>query len=173
MKSLVKVPLKYGVIAGVVGAVLVVVLYYINRHPFLIDIYMDFRVILFGVFIFFALKELRDYYQDGILYFWQALIGSFIFVGTFAIISSVAIGVFIAAVPEFVQSYIRLMTDRLKALPPETINQIGKEVYDRNLADLPSTNVFDLASLYFWQSFMIGLFISIILSVILRRQPKN
>jgi hypothetical protein len=173
MKPLVKVPLKYGVIAAVVGTGLVILLYYLNQHPFLINIVMDFRVILFGIFIFFSLKELRDYHQDGILYFWQGLIGSFIFVATFAVLASGMIAVFITIVPEFLQSYILLATERVKSLPPEVIKQIGKDVYERNLVLLPSTNVFDLASLYFWQSFMIGLFISIILSVILRRQPKT
>ena len=173
MKPLVKVPLKYGVIAGAVGAVVVIVLYYINRHPFLIEVYMDFRVVLFGVFIFFALKELREYHQDGILYFWQGLIASFVLVGTFAIVTSLAIFVFATVVPDFLQSYIRLMTENLKAYPPEIIKQIGKDVYERNLANLPSTNEFDLARLYFRNSYVIGLFVSIVLSVVLRRQPKN
>src|SRR5690349_4017593 len=91
MKPLVQVPFKYGMIASLVGFLLVVVLYYINRHPFLIQPYMDFRILLFGVFIFFSLKEYRDYYQGGILYTWEGLIGSFIFVSTFAVVASVLI----------------------------------------------------------------------------------
>jgi hypothetical protein len=173
MKPHVKVPLKYGVMAAVIGTGLVILLYYLNQHPFMITPVMDFRVILFGIFIFFSLKEVRDYHQNGILYFWQGLIGSFIFVATFAVLASGMIAVFISVVPEFLQSYISQAIERVKSMPPEVINQIGKKAYDSNLKTLPSTNVFDLVEIYLMQSFIIGLFISIILSVILRRQPKN
>lgn len=173
MSALVKVSLRNGAIAGMLGAVLVIGLYYFGRHPFLIPVFFDFRIILFGVFIYFSLTELRDYYQQGILYLWQGLIGSFIFIATFALFSSAGLWFFAQAVPEFVSSYIDLSMLQLRSLPADTIEKIGKDIYQRNLELLPTTNGFDLALLYFWQSFMIGLFISIILSVILRRQPKT
>jgi len=173
MKPFFQVPLKYGAIAGVIGAALVVTLYYLNRHPFLVPVQFDFRIILFAVFLFFSLKEFRDYYQGGELYFWQGLIMSFLFVATFAVVAATLMSVFSALVPDFVASYIRLFTEQLRTWKPEDIDRIGKEVFERNLKQLPSTNTFDLALLYISQSFGIGLFISIILSVVLRKQPKT
>jgi hypothetical protein len=173
MRPLFQVPLKYGVIAGVLGTALVIGLYYMNRHPFLIPVFLDFRIFLFGVFIFFTLKEIRDFYYGGILHFWQGLMGSFIFTATFAVIAAAGIAGFILIVPDFLQSYITQSIQQLKLLPPEVIERIGKDVFERNLEVLPTTNGFDLALLYLTQSFMIGMFISIILSVILRRQPKT
>lgn len=172
MKPLVQVPLKYGIIAGFLGAALVFGLYAIDRHPFLIPVFFDFRIYLFGVFIFFTLKELRDFHYGGFLYFWEGLIASFIFTAAFAIIAAGCIGMLILAFPGFLQSYITQSVEQLKLLPPHVIESIGKDTFDRNLAILPTTNAFDLALLYFTQSFMIGMFVSIILSVILRRQPK-
>jgi hypothetical protein len=61
----------------------------------------------------------------------------------------------------------------LRSIPDDVIKRIGKDVYVRNLAALPLTKAADLALLYFWQSFLISLFLSVILSVILRRQPKT
>lgn len=173
MKPLFQVPLKYGAIAGILGAALVIGLFYLGPHPFLIPVFLDFRIFLFGVFIFFTLKELRDLYYEGILYFWQGLIGSFFFTAIFAIIASSCIAVFTWLAPDFLQAYIKQSIEQLKLLPPTVVERIGKDVFDRNLKLLPSTNAFDLALLYFTQSFMIGMFISIILSVILRRQPKT
>jgi hypothetical protein len=173
MKAFVSVPIKYGSIAGLLGSAILVVLYYMDRHPFLIPVFVDYRLILFSVFIFFTLREVRDYYQGGILYFWQGIFASFIFTVTFAVLSSLILLIFIWAVPEFLSSYIALSVEQLRLLPGEVIDSIGKDVYNRNLELLPATNVADLAFLYFWQSFMISLFISIILSVILRRQPKT
>lgn len=173
MKPLLKVSLKYGAIAGLLGAMLVVGLYYMGRHPFLIPVYLDFRIFLFGIFIFFTLKELRDYWFAGVLYFWQGILGSLVFTGTFALIASGCLGMFIWIVPDFLRSYIDQSLEQLKLLPEDIISRIGKDVYERNLEMLPATNGFDLALLYFMQSFMIAFFISIILSVVLRRQPKT
>jgi hypothetical protein len=173
MRPFFQVPLKYGVIAGVIGAVLAVTLYYLNRHPFFVPVHFDFRIILFAVFLFFSLKEFRDYYQNGELYFWQGLMSSFLFIASFAFTASSLIALFGVLVPDFVASYIRLRTEFLGTWAPEDIARIGKDAFDRNLKLLPSTNAFDLATVYFGQSFMIGLFISIILSVVLRRQPKT
>lgn len=172
MKPLVKVPFTYGAIAGVLGVSLVIALYYLNRHPFLIPVYMDYRIYLFAVFIFFTLKELRDLHQGGVLYLWQGLIASFLFVSMFATVAAGTIWIFSTLVPAFLERYIKLSAEQLNNLPPDIIEKIGKEVVERNLIILPSTNAFDLATLYFWQCFMIGLFLSIIFSVISRRQPK-
>lgn len=170
---LIRVPARYGLIAGVLGFALIVVLYYIDRHPFLIPVFFDFRVALFGIFTFFVLKELRDYHFGGLLFFWQGLAACGSFVITFAVIASLLIWIFGLNVPGFVIQYVELATNQLKTFPQETIDQIGRDVYERNLAQLPGTKAFDLAALYFVQCFGIGLFISIIISVILRRQPVN
>jgi hypothetical protein len=173
MKPIVRIPLINGLIAGVVGALLVIGLYYLGKHPFLFPVFMDFRIFLFGIFIFFTLKELREVFYDGFLYFWQGMVASFIFTAVYAMVASGAIVIFTMAVPEFLKSYIDLNIAQLRNLPADIIQSIGKDVVDRNLKLLPSTDVTELAALYFWQSFLIGFFISIILSVILRRQPKT
>jgi len=169
---IVRIPKFYGFLGGILGFVLIVILYYIDRHPFLVPVFFDFRVALFGIFIFFILKELREYYFDGFLFFWQAMIASFLFVITFAVVTSLLIWIFALNVPGFVIQYVELATNQLKTFPKETIDQIGRDVYDKNMAMLPSTKASDLALLYFIQCFGIGLFVSIILSVILRRQPQ-
>lgn len=173
MKPLFKVPLKYGAVGGALGTILVIGLYYMGRHPFLIPVFFDFRIFLFAVFVFFTLKELRDYVYEGILYFWQGILSSFFFTVIYALIAATGISLFIAVDPGFLNAYITLSTEQLKALPADIIQRIGKEVYERNLKLLPATNGFDLAVLYFTQSFMISFFISVILSVVLRRQPKT
>lgn len=172
MKALARVSLRYGALAGVLGSALLIGLYYMHRHPFLIPVFFDFRIILFGFFIFFTLREIRDHYQDGILYFWQGFIASLLFTLCYALITSLVLLAFMAVVPAFLSDYIHLSVQQLKSLPPEVIERIGEDVYKNNLALLPATDRLDLSFLYFLQSLMISLFVSIILSVILRRQPK-
>lgn len=173
MKPLVKVPLFYGLIAGSLGAVLVIGLYYITEHPFLIPVFFDFRIFLFGVFIFFVLKELRDHYQGGVLYFGQGLMASFIFITVYGLLASTLVTVFATWENAFVTTFIDLFTKQVRALGPDEVKQIGKENIDRNLKALASTNAFWMGWNYFKQCYWIGLLVSIILSVILRRQPKT
>jgi len=168
---LVRVPLRYGLIGGVLGFVLILILYYIDRHPFLVPVFFDFRVPLFGIFIFFLLRELREDHFGGLLFFWQGTAACGVFIIIYAVITALLIWIFGINVPGFVTQYVELATNQLKTLPKETIEQIGKEVYDKNMELLPHTTSLDLATLYLVQCFGIGLFISIILSVILRRQP--
>lgn len=173
MNPLLRVSLRYGVLAGLIGSGLIVTLYFINRHPLLIPVYLDFRIILFAVFIFFALREIRDYHQEGILYFWQGIIGSLLLTLCFALITSLAIVAFTEIVPAFLTDYVDRTLEQMSSLPPEVIESIGKDVYERNMEMLPSTNASILGFTYFVQSLLISLFISIILSVTLRRQPQT
>ena len=173
MSPLFTVPAKYGAIAGVLGAGLTLGLYAMGRHPLVIPVYMDFRIFLFIIFIFFTLKELRDFHQGGVLFFWQGLFGSLLFTSIFALLAAAVIWTFASASPNFISSYVTQKIAEVKAFPPDIIEKIGKDVYERNLSLLPTTNALDLAILYFTQSLMISFFISIILSVILRRQPKT
>jgi len=171
--GLLKISIRYGVVAGVLAIVLLVILYYSGQHPFLIFPFFDFRIILFGIFVFFALKEYRDGYQDGILYFWQGLFGSFVVVMVSSVISSVGLWIFGSTESAFVSDYVVKMTEHLKSFPQEDVDRIGKEVFERNLRDLPATNISQLVQTHFGQGMVIGFFISLILSVILRRTNQK
>lgn len=172
ISPLVSIGVRNGAIAAVVSIALLIGMYYMGRHPLMVSPFLDFRILLFGVFIFFSLREFRDVHQEGQLYFWQGMMGSFIMVMVTATTASLLLVLFSSFEPTFIPSYIDAATEYFKTFPKEDIERIGKDVYERNLSLLPSTNSKQVAGLYFAQSIMIGLFVSIILSVILRKQPK-
>ena len=171
-RPIIRVPIRYGLIAAAFGFGLMMLLYYMNRHPILIPLIFDFRILLFSILIIFSLKEVRDYYQDGILFFWQGMIGSFIFTLTFALLCSSLIFAYTRWNPEFVTSFIQQGLQQARDIPKANIDQLGKDKYQELLASIPKTNGYLLARQYFFQSFIISLFLSIIISVVLRRQPK-
>ncbi|HYG18306.1 MAG TPA: DUF4199 domain-containing protein [Ohtaekwangia sp.] len=169
---LLSVALRYGAAAGILAALLLIGTYYIGGHPVMISPFLDFRLLLFGVFVFFTLKELRDYHQQGVLYFWQGMIGALLVVLSASIISTAGMLVFGMLEKQFVTDYIVEMEKYLRTFNAAAIAQVGKEMYERNLALLPSTNITDLATTYFVQGLVLGFFVSIILSVIVRKHPK-
>jgi hypothetical protein len=172
LRPLIRLPLLYGILGGVLGFALVVVLFYIGSHPFMVGIVLDFRIALFAVFMYFILRELRDSYFGGYLSFGHGLVATWLFSIVFAVIASGLIWSFGINVPEFVIKYQELATNQLQSMPAESVNEIGKETYDKIGAAIPNIRAVDLATRYFVQCFLISFFISIILSVILRRQPQ-
>ncbi len=172
LSPLVSIGVRNGAIAATVSILLLVFMYYMGRHPLMGSPFLDFRILLFGIFIFFSLREFRDAHQDGTLYFWQGMMGSFIMVMVTATVASMLLLLFCSIESTFIPSYIKAATEYFKAFPKEEIEQFGKDAFDRNLEILQSTNSKQVASSYFVKSMMIGLFVSIILSVILRKQPN-
>jgi hypothetical protein len=170
---LVKVPALYAALASVVAIALVLFLYYTNKHPFLIPVYADFRIFLFGVFLFFGLKEYRERHQQGILYFWQGMVGSYVFLIAFSLLTGLFVFTLASVDGSFVSEFVRLFTEQARAFPAEEIERVGKENFERNLSAVADTNAGSMAQAYVTQNFLIGFFISIIITVVLRKQPKE
>lgn len=170
---LIGIALRNGSIAGILAGVLLIILYFIGSHPLLILPYADFRILLFGIFIFFTLKEFRDNHQEGILSFVQGMLASFIFVTIAATIGAMVVFIFSKLYPQFVSDFIKQGLESAKAFSTNaTLSEAEKNQITVMMEGLPTTNGKSLAGQHFVQSLMIGFFVSIILSVILRKQPK-
>jgi len=167
-----RVSVRYGAISAVLCLGMVISMFYMHRHPFLVNPFFDFRVFVFALLLFFGLKEIRDFYQNGTLNFWQGIAACAVFLTISALISSLGIWLFGTLRPVFVSDFITQFGEQIRNFPPEEVERIGKDVIERNLKALSSTTIGDLAKLYARQTFQIGLFISIIISLILRRSPK-
>lgn len=72
--------------------------------------------------------------------------------------------------PELVGAYITQMTDQINSFEKEMIESIGKEAINKSLQLLSSTNILDLAIDYFIKSLPYGVFLTIIISLILRKK---
>jgi len=173
LNKLFRISLRYGLVGGILAFVLLIIMYYLGRHPLVVSPFFDFRLLLFGIFIYFSLKEFRDYDQDGVLYFSQAMLGGFTVIFALSATASLLLLAFGSWEHDFVSGYVSKVTEYFRSFSAEDIEQIGKDIYQRNLDALPSTNIVGLAITYFIHGLVIGFFVNIILSVILRRQPKN
>jgi Protein of unknown function (DUF4199) len=169
---LLRLALRNGTIAAIIAFSLLIVLYVSGKHPFLIAVYADFRIFLFGVFIFFTLKEYRDQYKQGVLYFWQGMMTSYAFIAVFSVVAALGVIILSEVYPPFIAEYVRLFTEQAHAGAAEAVQQMGEENFERNLQALQATNGYERALVYSLQSVWIGFFISIIISILLRKQPK-
>lgn len=168
-----RVPLKYGLIGAALSAVLILVFYFSDRHLLLIPIYYDFRIFLFGVFIFFGIKEFKEYYNEDRLHFWQGIVIGIIIYITIGILVGAFIMIFSEIQPEFLQQYIdgtiRGMELNKELLTTESPINITEEEYQKQIELLKETPPINLSIDFFIKSCLIGFFISILLAVIMRK----
>src|SRR5437879_3853156 len=143
-----KIPFRYGLIGGVLGCAVIASLYYMGRHPFLLPVIFDFRIVIFSVFIFMSLKEVREYHQQGNLFFWQGMAGSYVFIGTSAIMGSIFTWCLARWDANFLPSYITKLIEQMSSFQKQIIESVGAEAYQQQMEKLPSTTAFDLASDY-------------------------
>jgi hypothetical protein len=144
-----------------------------GRHPFLLPVVFDFRIVIFSIFIFLSLKEVRDYHQQGNLLFWQGMIGSYVFIGTSGLIGSIFTWCLARWNSDFLPSYIAQLEEQMKNFQKQIEESVGAQAYEQQLAKLPATTALDLAGDYLLKSMIIGLFLTIIISVILRKQTQT
>jgi len=166
--KLVTVPIKYGAFGGAVVILLFLIFYFLDQNP-LINIKMVDPVIL-SIFIFFALKEFRDQYNHRHLHFWQGMTGGVINYLTIATISAIFILLITVVIdPEMTTKYIEGRVLLLNENKQTLIETMDEKTYVDTLAGVKSTTGFDLALDDFLKKSIIGLFLTIIIAVILRK----
>ncbi len=170
---LARISVRNGVIAGFLGFFLLLGLYLMGKHPMLFMIFFDFRILLFAIFMTLTLKEIRDNYQDGIIFFWQGMIANLIFTMVFSLLLFGLIWMLCQFYEPFLKGYVSDALKQLASVEEAIVKQLGKKEYDSNFKAMAATNGYVLAKHYLQQSFIISFFLSIIISVILRRQPTN
>jgi hypothetical protein len=172
LPPLVGVPLKFGIAGSVLIIILFVFLFYAGKHPLLISIVTDFRLILIPLFVFMSIKEYRDYRNNQVLHFWQGLIIGFNCYFVIGSLTAILILIFPNFEPEFLNKYIDISTNQLINNKEQVISAVGENAYNRTLQKMPLTTSIDLALDYAMKTLLIGIPITIIISVLLRRQPK-
>jgi hypothetical protein len=166
------VALRYGAISGLLAMVFVISLYYMDKHPFLVSAFLDPRIVVLGFMLFFGLKELRDFYQSGSLYFAQGMVTSFLITLLCAVVCWAGILGFATLDEGFVRSFVSQATEQAKNISQEDIQRIGQDVFDKTMSELQKADKHFMAERYFFQTFIIGFFVSLVVTIVLRRTPS-
>lgn len=166
--KLVAVPLKFGVIGGFMVCLLILIFYKLDLDP-LVNIKIA-DVLILSIFIFFALKEFRDRHNNRQLHFWQGMTGGVINYLTIAAVSAIFILVLTVIIdPEMTTNYIASRIELLNENKQKLVDTMDEESYLDAVAGVKGTTGFDLALDDFLKKSIIGLFLTIIISVILRK----
>lgn len=162
------IAVKYGLIGGLLVVFLYLLFYFLGKNPLLEIKYIDLPIL--GIFIFFALKEFKVRFNDGELRFWQGITGGMITYVTIAVISGIFILILLNVIdPGITQSYIESRVSLLNENKETLIESINEQAYADALEGVQNTTATDLALDDFLKKSIIGLFLTIIIAVILRK----
>jgi hypothetical protein len=140
----------------------------------LIPAFLDFRILLFPIFLVFSIRDFKELHNGGFLHFWQGFSIGLMVIILIALLMSLFILIFGSWVePDFVINFIQSSIDQIESAKEKITNAIGEEELAKVLDILPSTTLFDLALDYFLKSLPYGLFLTIIISLILRKKPNS
>lgn len=167
---LIAVPVKYGLVGGILSILVFVIIYLLGNNPLIIFGKFDFSFLLLPIFIAFSLKDFRDYWNDKSMQFWQGMTIGFINYSVIAIISAIFILLFLSFVdPNLLTEYISNRSLLIIEMKDEMIKTMGQNVYETTYQEVQETTAYVLALDDFLKKIFIGLFLTIILCVIFRK----
>lgn len=168
---LVRLAGKYGLISAAALILGLVIIYYAGKHPLLINIVFDLRILIFALFIFIGIREYKQDYNSGMLHFWQGLsIGLILYISA-ALITSLFIWIFAGWLDvDFLSSFITTSMETLEINKQVIIESLGERNFNAAMEGLPTTTAGNLAFDYFLKSMPIGFILTIVISMLLRRR---
>lgn len=172
--QLTQVAIKLGLLGALMNVLAILVLFYIGKHPLLLNPFLDARWPLYGLFIFFSLYFFREE-NNGIMHFWQGLLLGFLVYLIMAQMAAAFIAIFGAIdSTQFLSTYISVAIEQI-TLNKEALMQ--SNIDEKTLTDalniLPATTANNLAFDYFLKSMPIGLILTLLLSILMRRKELN
>lgn len=172
MYKLIKVPLKFGLIGGGMVIIMLTVFHLADTNP-LIEIKM-FDFIIIPIFLFFGIKEFRDSYNSRLLEFWEGMTVGFVVYTTIAIVTSVFVLTYLgidegAAMDNYISDRITI----LESSREQIVEKMGESVYDKSYTDVKATTIWDLTLDNFLKKMMIGLLLTIMFAVIMRKKAPE
>ena len=167
---LIGLPFRYAFIGVFLYGTLFLLLYFMDYNPLVVGRPWDFGFLLIPVLVFFSIKDFKTNYNAGELRFWQGMTCGFFTYFLLALGASLFIYLFLSfADQELLNGYIH---DRLQLLynsKEQFIEQLGEDLYHEQVDKMSNTTAFIVALDDFWKKLVIGLFLTILISAILRK----
>lgn len=147
-------------------------LYFLDKNP--LFSLQSFDFLLMPLFLFLSTKDFRDRCNSRVLHFWQGMtVGFFVYLSV-ALVSSVFIFLFLEyADCNLLTDFITNRKTMLQNSRETATEGMGEEAFRQVYSQLENTTAFIMAADNFLKKAILGLSFTILISVILRKQPKN
>ena len=160
-----KVASKYGLISGPFFLLVLFWTYFIGINPFSQELWLVF-ICIYGVFIFFADYEFKNYYFGGYLHFWQGMTIGMIVWACSTLIFSVGLFIWLNFDDQLRQLFIEKQLEILET-SKSYLNGTISEEYVRNRSNFGLTFQMTVQN-----NFLSGFTTTTFIALILRKKPK-
>lgn len=167
-----KLSLKYALICGVFLLIIFVLFQYMGTSPLINLNHLLVDLVVFGVFMFFALKEYRVYHNEGYLHLWQGMTMGFVIYAIGSILFSAGLYLYLEIKPEEIANYQAQALNFLSEKSEIYIKEFGEAGYQEQIKVINEVTVWDLIKGAGVKKILAGLFVTPVISIILRKQLK-
>ncbi|GGZ41671.1 hypothetical protein GCM10007049_38760 [Echinicola pacifica] len=125
------------------------------------------------VFVFLGMRNFRAQWSGGEMLFGQGMTVGFVIYGLLAVITSLGVLTFLYLMPEVFESYKLEKLSWLHSQQDFISESVGEQAYLEALGESEEMNIFDIALDIFLKIFLLELFFTIIISIILKRTKSH
>lgn len=161
---------KFGSIAGALSVLAFVALSFLYSDP--TNLNLVFGYVITPIAIFLAIKFFKEYSNTGYLSFAEGMSVGFVTYMLEAILSLVGIWLVLQINPELFDQIKASKLDVLATSKESIVSQVGQESYTMTLESVKNMVQWDIALNDALWKIIPGLFFTIIISIILRKNPN-
>ena len=167
----ISIPIKFGIAGSVLIITMFLVFYFSSTNP-LIEMGM-FDFFILPIFLFLGIKEYRDTFNNKLLEFWQGMTIGFICYLTIALVTSLFVLFFVTVInPDIFDTYVASRLEILEEGRVNIIEKMGEASYQESFLEIQQISLSDIILDNFLKKSMIGMLLTIMISIIVKRKPK-
>ncbi|WP_339922413.1 DUF4199 domain-containing protein [uncultured Cyclobacterium sp.] len=170
MNRYLKAALPFGLYGGGLCFLGYLTIYLLDIEPISMNLIIGYLVT--PIFVFFGVKSFRDNFNGGNLYFGQGMTVGFFTYTIIAMISALYIFGSIQLDEELFTTFRQINLELMSANKTVLEENLNEAAYEETYANISKMSIFDVALNDFLRKIFPGLFFTIIISIILKRNVE-
>ena len=170
MNRYLKAALPFGLYGGGLCFLGYLTIYLLAIEPISMNLIIGYLVT--PIFVFFGVKSFRDNFNGGNLYFGQGMTVGFFTYTIIAMISALYIFGSIQLDEELFTTFRQINLELMSANKVVLEENLNEAAYEETYANISNMSIFDVALNDFLRKIFPGLFFTIIISIILKRNVE-
>jgi len=161
---------KFGILGGLISVVSFFLLSFLRPDPS--NLNLVFGYVLTPIVVFLAIKFFKEYTNGKYLSFAEGMSVGFVSYVSMAIVSGLGIWVILLAMNGLFRDILTAKLQILSESKELILSQVGEASYEITLKSIESMTALDIAINDSIWKIISGMFFTIIISIILRRNPN-
>ncbi len=162
---------RYGIFCGLFLSLIFFLSYAFGPNPFI-----DFRQLLvdsiiIAVFLWFGMLEYKRL-QEGVLHFWQGMTIGFFIYGIATIVFGMFLIILFVLEKNLLADYVSEALVYLQERSDTYVEEFGEDQYQSQIESIKAITARELTLSSSVKKLIAGLFVTPVISIILRKQPK-